>query len=150
MTVMKLEDFEAMLACHGADARDWPLDNRMAAEALLRSSPEARALLAEARAVDRLLSEIPDPQAPARLKGDILARVNAEIIARAASAPARRVGFMRRFWPQMIGFAAASLLGVMVGAKTVAPLPDDMADASAYVLGYDGAAISLSMNEDQQ
>lgn len=149
MTVMTMDDFEAMLARHGADAHDWPLEARAAATALLRTSAEARTLLEDARAVDRLLRDLPAPKAPARLKGDILARVNAEIVDRAAG-PARSRGFWRRFWPQMVGFAVASLLGVMVGVRTVSPLPDDMADASAYVLGYDGTALTLSMNEEQE
>lgn len=51
-----LEDFEAMIAAYGADRTRWPVPRRTAAEALLASSADARRLLGEAEALDRLLA----------------------------------------------------------------------------------------------
>lgn len=149
---MSLDEFETWLVRHGTAEGGWPPAQRGTVHALLLASPEARAMLADARAVDALLRDLPATQAPATLKADIMARLNAEIV-RAAAPPAAVPVLQRfslwRFWPQAVGFVAASLLGIMLGLSSLSPLPDDMADSSGYVLGFDGDAVTVSMNEGQ-
>ncbi len=77
---MNLEEFRQLLDAHGADMGRWPAKVRAPAQALLLESEEARALLAEARALDDLLraSAVPEPAE------DLLARI--EAVADASSA----------------------------------------------------------------
>lgn len=51
----RLADFEARLAAYGADLGRWPAAQRAAAEALMTASPEARRLIGEAMALERVL-----------------------------------------------------------------------------------------------
>ncbi|KZD25121.1 hypothetical protein [Tardiphaga robiniae] len=53
---MDIPEFEDLLGRHGEDVSSWPEDRRDAALALLRTSEQARAALAEAQLLRRALS----------------------------------------------------------------------------------------------
>jgi hypothetical protein len=85
--MMTLRRFTALAAAYGADLRRWPDAVRGRAEALLASSPEARAALEEARTLDRQIAAarkpLPEGQDAA------LARLRAGVAARIAAPPPR-------------------------------------------------------------
>lgn len=103
-----------ILAAYGAQPRRWPEPEREAALALLTDSGEARRLLDEARAVDRLLDTVPAREATldaaslaARLTGHAQERLS-------GSAAAARSRF-RFMLPNLIGLAAVAAIGFVVG-----------------------------------
>ncbi|MFM9939077.1 MAG: hypothetical protein ACKVP7_06240 [Hyphomicrobiaceae bacterium] len=53
---LDLAGLEALLDTYGADRQRWPEVQRNAVDAMLAASPEARARLAEAQALDRVLA----------------------------------------------------------------------------------------------
>ena len=57
-----LSDFEAFLEVHGPNRSRWPAQKRLAFASLLASAPEARRLLAEAEALERLIESAVDDQ----------------------------------------------------------------------------------------
>src|ERR1700757_3952229 len=73
MTRMDLKRFAAIVESYGAWPAHWPEAGRTAAEALLRESPEAQALVAAARPVDRLLDAVPALLPTAGLRAAVLA-----------------------------------------------------------------------------
>lgn len=153
MDMIRVEEFEILLARHGSRLDVWPLEDRATAEELLQSSLEARRLLIDARKVDHLFQSLEPVVAPANLRGDILARVNTEIVKNAQKSQKfqtpTNVSLWKRLWPQMVGFAAASVLGVMIGVQPMAGIPEEM-DAADYVMGYEDAALMLTMIEGQE
>jgi hypothetical protein len=63
---MPFERFEALLDIHGAQPERWPADQRLAAQALIAASAQARTALDSAHALDALLdlaSPVPAPSA---------------------------------------------------------------------------------------
>ncbi|MGE0699146.1 MAG: hypothetical protein AB7O57_08630 [Hyphomicrobiaceae bacterium] len=60
-TPLRLERFETLLDAFGSDLGRWPPDLARRARPLLDVSAEARRLLGEARALDRLLAVSPEP-----------------------------------------------------------------------------------------
>ncbi|MDX2157530.1 MAG: hypothetical protein SFW09_13585 [Hyphomicrobiaceae bacterium] len=74
-TTMTLQDLEALLDAFGGQPTRWPADRRHMAEALIEALPEARRMLAEACALDQLLSCAPgaDVQRSASLADRIVA-----------------------------------------------------------------------------
>lgn len=133
---MKLERFAELLAAYGAGAERWPESEREAAEALLAASPEARAALADARRLDRMLDALPNPAAgldPGLVAARAIARSQA-----AAGAGASRRGFWW-FVPSLSGLAAAAVAGFLVGwAELDDPITADAAvDYSNYVASLD-------------
>lgn len=58
---MTYADFEQLLAVYGSDRVRWPVEARKAAAHLVAQSADARRLLAEAEALDRLLDRAPLP-----------------------------------------------------------------------------------------
>jgi hypothetical protein len=99
MILMTLGRFRALADSYGADLQRWPEDEREAAWALLRNSPEAHALLGDASALDKafaaasareqaMLWEPDGPDAAlARLRSGVAARLTASAVPR------------RRWWP---------------------------------------------------
>ena len=57
--LMTHRDFEHLLEVYGGNRRRWPADAAAAADALLAADGEARALLDEAAALDRVLAKTP-------------------------------------------------------------------------------------------
>lgn len=126
MKELSLERLETLLDCHGGDLRRWPPSERAAAERLLAGSAAARALKAQAEALDAALDDYavapPDPQLRARLVS--------------AQAPrADRAGWLRELWRDLGGwrlagpaFAASLALGAIVPAlldQGGSDLPDE-------------------------
>jgi anti-sigma-K factor RskA len=119
MTRMDLKRFTAIVESYGAWPAHWPEAERTAAEALLRESPEAQALVAAARPVDRLLDAVPALLPTAGLRAAVLA---------SATRPPR-VSFGTRLadaWRELAGelggwrlaggvLAASLVLGVLTG-----------------------------------
>lgn len=135
---MLLERFRELMDAYGGDPRRWPPAERPPAAALLAASAEARALLAEAAALDRLLDEAP-PSAPATLDAE---RLIARATAAAQERPSfRTVGAMRPagrgLWLRAASLAAATIIGFVVGWTQLADTSDATA-ASGSSLDYAG------------
>lgn len=136
---MTLEEFEIMIARYGATLAAWPDGERHAGETLLARSGAARELLARQAMLDQLFATAPEITAPQGLKARVLAAAAMPV----AKTPSRRPflsslrGSFGAFWPQMVGFAAASVLGFMVGMTDLGFVPADQgSDFSAYIVGY--------------
>lgn len=108
---LDLERFRELVAAYGADFERWPDHERARGRALVEASPDARAALAEERALDEALGELPEPSVPAEL-AQRLAAIPAG--ARPRRFPARSLRF------SAIGWAAAAALGLFLGARTAA------------------------------
>jgi len=120
---MMIWRFRRLIAAYGADPGRWPPGRRRRAEALLARSAQARALLAEAQALDSLLLADAKPPADERLAAAIIARATAMPQARAPT-PARAFTLdwsLSRLWPQAVGLAAAAVLGFVVGWTDLLP-----------------------------
>jgi len=71
---MDVPEFEDLLGRHGGDLSNWPKDRQAAAEALLRSSKQARTALAEAQRLRSALQSTP-VRAPTGLVDRIMRKV---------------------------------------------------------------------------
>ena len=89
---LTIERFESLLDAYGGDLARWPAPLAAAAAALVGQSSEARARLAEAVALDRLLAKTsaPGPDRLSQLADRIVARAAAEGPPRASSAAVPR------------------------------------------------------------
>lgn len=69
-----MERFESLLEAYGGNLARWPARHVLSVQGLLRDSTEARTLLAEAQALDRVLDKAsrPDPQRLRRLADRIV------------------------------------------------------------------------------
>jgi len=72
--MMDVPEFEDLLGRHGDDLSNWPTDRQAAAEALLKSSKQARAALAEAQRIRSVLQPT-QVRAPAGLVDRIMGKV---------------------------------------------------------------------------
>jgi hypothetical protein len=130
--------FRRLLEAYGADPAHWPQDLRPAAERLLHANAKARALQAQARALDMTLRS--DEIAGEQMDGALLARILERAMAQPQerrlteplSAPPFRLN-LRWLLPQAAGLAAAGIVGFAVGFSGV--LPD---------AGFGGRTIDLS------
>ena len=118
-----LARFENLLDAYGAEPRRWPADRRAEAEALLRASPEARALRDTAAHLDAMLDAAPIPPAPGDLVGRVLAA------APKPQAPRGLSNWIAGFWKPVTGLACAAVLGVALGG-VVSPFQTNTADAA--------------------
>lgn len=138
-----------LIDAYGAEPGAWPQDERDAALHLLNSQPETFAgALAEARALDALLSNDPVPEPSAALTAAILAQAP-------IAKPARKGVFGQVAavifpngvrWPA--GAAFASLMMGLVGGYAYAStgVGYDQADAAYYAaFGYDTSEDWLSV-----
>lgn len=121
--------FAVILDAYGSEKRRWPSTERAAAEALLAASPEARARLAEAARLDRVLSASTAPEPSAALRAAILQAAPKATPADSVELRRRRIGFAetgRGLWQSLVGelgglrpagavLGLALLLGVAVG-----------------------------------
>jgi hypothetical protein len=118
-----------LIEAYGAEPERWPDAERAAAMALLKKSAEARALVAEARRLDRLLAAAPvgstAPAATAALRRRIAA-LPEESAPGAPAAGSRTIGPWPaiRLWPSVAGLAAAGLIGFVVGWTELPPVGD--------------------------
>lgn len=72
-TPLQNADLDELLSRHGAKPSRWPAEARAPAEALLRNSASARALVAEAERLERGLDAMPTHPVPIGLRTRILA-----------------------------------------------------------------------------
>jgi len=160
-----IERFKAVLDAYGGDAARWPANERAELLALLERDPIARAMHAEAEAVDRTLAAAAHHHAP--VGKDLLERVTdgalAAIAAQSSTAePApvisldehrQRRSFARprhnNHW-QAAGLLAASLvLGVYLGATGVmAPAVDSFTQAAGLTNSSDTETAELSFGAE--
>ncbi len=139
---MDEREFAALAEAFGGDLSRWPAPRRSAAREFAARSPEAAAVIAQARALDRLLS-VTDRDAPAApaLADRIVAAARrtprmvhvdsrASPTAASAAGPASdgarrdarsvRRGPGREVWPSAAVLAACMLIGVFVGGSRFA------------------------------
>lgn len=76
-TPVSLTRLRELLDTYGADPGRWPADERMAAEALLADSPEARNWREAARSLDAILDAAPAPRPSVGLLDSILGAADA-------------------------------------------------------------------------
>jgi len=69
--LITLERLRDILAAYGARPGLWPPSERAAAQALIETSDEARALYAEEQALDSLLQQVAEPEVSAALQGRV-------------------------------------------------------------------------------
>lgn len=105
---MSLERLAAILDAYGAADRRWPAEERAAALALVEASPQARAMLARAAELDRLLDAAPAGEPPS-------AALRHAVLRTAPRAPAptpRRLGWRAA---AAVALAASLVLGMVTG-----------------------------------
>ncbi len=133
--MLTLKRFAALAASYGADLRRWPEDIQDEADAFLAASPEARALLEEARALDGVLSGeaewLPDDQDAALVR----LRLGVEARIAGATRPARVQRQSRMLDLRWLGMATGSGLAVAAGlALGVIDLPATSPDIVQIIL----------------
>jgi hypothetical protein len=137
---MTLDEFRRLTEAWGGDPARWPAAAREPAAALLAGSAAARALRAEAAALDALIAAAPAPAPSAALLAAVLAAPRKGGAAPRAGRPAWRLALAAGPWPRLAGLAAAVLLGFAIGsvgpfapARPVAA--DEAVNLSDYVFG---------------
>ena len=117
-----------LIEAHGADPERWPPGERQAALALLDASAAARALVAEARRLDRLLEAVPVGSTAPAATAALRRRIAALPVPPEAGAPTGgwTIGpwSLARLWPSAAGLAAAGLIGFVVGWTQLPPAGD--------------------------
>lgn len=134
--MMTLERFKDLVAAYGADPARWPERERVAALDLLERIPEARRLMEEASAIDRLLDLSPTTAVTPELQARILAQLHARTGVRSGIA-----GFLaallpgRPAWVPAAALMASLALGLGVGtfAPSIAGLDGDSAHDAALL-----------------
>lgn len=122
---MTPDDLAHLLDRCGGDLAAWPPGAEQAARRLLSVSPQARAALAAAQALDRLMDATRAQLAPERLAERATAR---------AQEPRRTATGL---WTRAAGAAAAAAalsLGLVAGASDRAPTPDQAVSAALGAL----------------
>ncbi len=136
---------EETLEIYGADRTRWPLDVRRELSVLISESADARRLVAEGEALDRLLDLAPalEPSSIGALADRISAasRTTPRMAATAnAPVPRRAVWPARRAMSGM-ALAASLVLGIMTGQSVeMAPAVSEFAVAVGLDSGADGTA----------
>jgi len=117
--MLTLRRFRRMAEIYGADLRRWPDKVRADAQALRTVSPQARAILGDARVLDEAIEAAGAREnAMLRQPGEsdtALARVRAGVAARIAASGARRPSWAPPWQLWWLGMAAGSGLAVAVG-----------------------------------
>ena len=138
-------ELDELLNRHGADPNGWPAEARPRAQALLRNSASAQALLAEAKRLERALDAMPTPPLPLGLR--------TRIIANATPQDAWLQWLTTKLWRPASLACLPLLLGIGFGAN-VADDTEDLEDsvlvafsAGAFV---DDALADLALPEDER
>lgn len=114
---MTLERLRILIEAYGAEPSRWPEDERGAAATLLAESAEARALVAEEAALDRLLARYDNPAEGAVNQLALVAAVTAQPQG-APLATLPRPANENRIeisWRNIVALAAAAMVGFVVG-----------------------------------
>lgn len=141
---MELERLRELIDAYGADPHRWPEGEREEAAVFAEGSPEAQRLQAEARRLDAVLAQAPDPALSPTLGTKILALADTpqDRPGSAAILPFRlNPSFLL---PRLTSLAAAGILGFMVGGSMVGESnypgtnsEDNRVDISALIYGTD-------------
>lgn len=161
---MTLAEFSRLLDVYGADRARWPAAARAAAAHLVSRDAEARQLLAESEALDRVLQSAPVPTlaveaalaeriVAAALRSPRMVKLPDAQPAAAAPAAAMPPAATRRGWllsrpVGAAGFLAASLVvGVMIGQLS---LPRQLAPELAELagLGSDRDLVQIAISDE--
>lgn len=154
-TKTELERLDDVLAAYGGDRTRWPAPLRLELSQLLANSPEARAMLEEAQALDALLD-----MAPA-VPGARMAALTDRIVAQAARTPRvatssvpvspvpvarpKPASAWKRHATGLSALAASLIAGVFAGQNgTVAPAVADLATAVGIESLTDGARVAAT------
>jgi hypothetical protein len=139
---MRLDEFEAALAAHGADIGRWPQATAEAGRALLAREAEARRLLAEAEALDRLLAATVAPRpVDAAFIGRIVSGIDGHLHRQTAVRPTGR----------LVAWAGAAMAVFLVAGFVIGMAvpygPGDDDDAFAGLMFGPGFATTLAATE---
>ena len=158
-----LELLDDVLAIYGGDRARWPAAARSELSGLIASSAEARAMMAEAEALDLLMDLAP------KVSGDRLALLSERIAAQAERTPrmsvipganqrrAKPAPEWRRHATGITALAASLVLGLMIGQNaTLAPAVSEIATAvgieslgdGSQIAAADEAYIDVGIDED--
>ena len=149
-TKTDLERFDDVLASFGSDRTRWPAPLRLELSQLLANSPEARAMLAEAQALDRLLDMAPV------VASDRMMALTDRIVAQAARTPRvaasstpvsrpKPASAWKRHATGLSALAASLLAGVFAGQNgSVAPAVSDIATVVGIESLADGARVAAT------
>ncbi len=163
-TMMTMDDFEMRALAYGGDVGCWPEEDRAPARALADASPEAKAMLREARALDETLDlwEAPQPSE------DLLARVLADAgtvageMRAAAPSPARPAPRPAGWAVRLFGgigvrrsafaLAACLTLGFVMGTtmerEVLAPAPPPVETTAAPAVSVIDFAFAMEDDAD--
>ena len=163
-----IEALKSLLEIYGADRSRWPARDRLKFAELLADHHDARQVMAEAEALDRLLDMAPEPKAAE------LTSLSARILSAAAATPQRTPAgnvtplsaaakprsqpskFRPRRvvdWPAAALMAASLVLGIFAGTngylgdvtgsdtELAQSADNDQSDASALAFGTDAAGL---------
>jgi hypothetical protein len=154
MDSMTAERFQVLLEAYGAEIARWPETERFAAHTYAEATPEAAALLAEARELDALLAALRVPTPPASLEAAILAaaRTIAPVIKSQAGAVLGRLLDVlwprASFWKPASVFVSALVLGALIGVNLLDTLvvPDTADTQREDVLAYAVPYLAQDLN----
>lgn len=135
-TKTQLEILDEALDAYGSDRTRWPAPVRLELSQLISSSPEARHMMAEAEAFDRLLDMAPN------LPAECVSALSDRIMAQTARTPRvvvskdapvtrpKAVQSWRRHAAGISALAASLVIGVLAGQNaTMAPAVSEIATA---------------------
>lgn len=130
---------QRLIDAYGADPARWPADERDAARALMAEMPDAAAMLASARRLDKSLdafAPVPDTGAEHRLERAL------------AGLPRQNSGvppLLTKIWPRAAILAAASVAGVIIGLNGIDGRMSVTADVD--VVSFVGEPDTISLLE---
>jgi hypothetical protein len=111
---LTLKRFGELADAYGGDLQRWPEEIRPAARTLIDSSPEARAMFAEARALDEALQSASRREDcalfAAREREAAVARLGSRVAARIGASPSRPRPHAWPAWRPSFGLIAARVL----------------------------------------
>jgi ferric-dicitrate binding protein FerR (iron transport regulator) len=134
---MRRSRLRRLIAAYGADASRWPEAERRAAARMAAADPSARAALADAGRLDELL----DCAAPTPAAGPLEIAVLPAQRRSACGMLVRWVGSAAagRLGPALSIFAAASVVGVLIGTSSLADRVVGAQETEGMAGIFDGA-----------
>jgi len=136
----ELVEFREFLDRCGSRPENWPADRREEMLRFCAGNPRARALLAEARALDALLRETAVPPAAPDLAGRLLRTAmagggdgRADVPSRDAPPPAANDNRPAMRWLAAGWLAASLLIGIWLGLSGRIVVPSSLLDGSDAV-----------------
>lgn len=149
-TKTELERLDDILAAYGSDRTRWPAPMRLELSQLITTSAEARQMLAQAQAFDRLLDLAPvvSPERMSALSDRIVAQAGRTPRVVTSSVPNARpkpASVWKRHATGLSALAASLIAGVFAGQNgTVAPAVADIATVVGFDSLADGARVAAT------